>query len=391
MRLARFVPYVLLTLLLVTVAACAALPPTRGAGESATAAPTETQPAAAAPTETATTQPAEAAATETATAEPTDATVAPTNVLALCPAAGDDMQQLINFEHRYCLTYPAKYKVEKPNESETLLLVGGLLDAEHARVHINVVPAEGRTAESAADQLVAENEGFELVRSEAMVAGQPAVVLDNVPGQDINRRVFFVQDDRLFTLYFSPADPAVEAFADMESLYQDILSSFTFIPADAELPTDRAMMDCLDETTGTQALVDKDLAFCLLYPADYESAKPNPNEIVLYAGSLMDVTRPKVFIQVADAAGRTATQVADAIAAESGEGVERTFGVTIGYEVAERLDNVPGQDLSRQVIAVRSDRVYTLVFVPDDETQGDVYGQMEELYDLVLRSFRFLN
>ncbi len=168
------------------------------------------------------------------------------------------------------------------------------------------------------------------------------------------------------------------------------MRSSTF-PEGAELPTDRAPLDCLDATRDTIAMVDKDRGFCLLYPDDYQVAEPSPGEVVLYAGSLMDVSRPKVFIQVADAAGRTAAQAADAIVAEFGEGVERVFGVTVGYEVAERLDNVPGQDLSRQVIAVHGDKVYTLVFVPADEAQGDVYRDMEGLYELVLRSFRFLN
>ncbi len=356
----RFAPSLLLSLLLILASACTALPPVPSAQ------PDSPVPAATDP-------------------------VSGANWLADCPPADEGMQQLINFEHGYCLTYPAEYKVEKPNESETLLVIGGLLNASDPRVHIHVEPAAGRTAEAAAAQTVADNAGFDIVQSEAQIAGQPAVVLDRLPGQEINRRVYFVAQDRLYSLYFSPADPAVDAFAGMETLYMDVLSSFTLFPEGAELPTDRAMMDCLDATRDTIAMVDKDRAFCLLYPDDYQVAEPNLGESVLYAGSLMDVSRPKVFIQVEDAAGRTAQQVADAKIAEFGEGVERVFGVTVGYEMAERLDNVPGQDLSRQVIAVHGDRLYTFVFVPADEAQGEVYREMEALYDLVLRSFRFLN
>lgn len=360
---------VLLSGLLVIMAGCTALP--QAAPGSAAATEVPEQQATVAPMAT--------------------APVAGADLLADCPSAEAGMQRLINFEHGYCLTYPAEYKVEKPNESETLLVIGGLLNASDPRVHIHVEPAAGRTAEVAAAQVVADNADFDIVQSEAQVAGQPAVVLDRLPGQEINRRVYFVAQDRLYSLYFSPADPAVDAFAGMETLYMDILSSFTLFPEGAELPTDRAPLDCLDATRDTIAMVDKDRGFCLLYPDDYQVAEPSPGEVVLYAGSLMDVSRPKVFIQVADAAGRTAAQAADAIVAEFGEGVERVFGVTVGYEVAERLDNVPGQDLSRQVIAVHGDRLYTFVFVPADEAQGEVYREMEALYDLVLRSFRFLN
>jgi UDP-3-O-acyl-N-acetylglucosamine deacetylase len=51
---------------------------------------------------------------------------------------------------------------------------------------------------------------------------------------------------------------------------------------------------------------------------------------------------------------------------------------------------VPGQDLSRQVIAVHDGRAYKLVFMPADEAQGDVYHEMEAPYELAVRSFRFL-
>ena len=89
---------------------------------------------------------------------------------------------------------------------------------------------------------------------------------------------------------------------------------------------------------------------------------------MLYAGSLQDVSHPKLFIQVADARGRTAEQVADAVVAEATDGlpgfeIDRPFGVTIGYEPAALLDGVPGQDLSRQVIVVHDGRAYKLVFV----------------------------
>jgi hypothetical protein len=116
---------------------------------------------------------------------------------------------------------------------------------------------------------------------------------------------------------------------------------------------------------------------------------------VLYAGSLQDVSHPRLFIRVEDARGRTAEQVADNVVTEATDGmpgfaIDRPFGVTLGYEPAARLDGVPGQDLSRQVIAVHDGRAYTLVFVPADESQGEVYREMEALYDLVVRSFRFL-
>lgn len=117
-------------------------------------------------------------------------------------------------------------KVERPNPQEVVLVVGGLLNAGDPRAMINVTG--GRTAAEVADEIVAGFDGFDITRSETTVAGEPAIVLDNVPGQDINRRVIFTHDDQLYDIYFSPIDPADTTAID--AFVESILRSFTFIP-----------------------------------------------------------------------------------------------------------------------------------------------------------------
>jgi hypothetical protein len=56
---------------------------------------------------------------------------------------------------------------------------------------------------------------------------------------------------------------------------------------------------------------------------------------------------------------------------------------------ANQFEQVPMQDLSRQVVLVRDGRLYTLTFIPDDPA-ADAYVEMQALYDLVLDSFSFL-
>ena len=106
---------------------------------------------------------------------------------------------------------------------------------------------------------------------------------------------------------------------------------------------------------------------------------------------MMDVEHPKLMIEIAEAGGKNAATVADELAA-SFEGFEipRTFGDTLGYEPAERLDGVPGQDLGRVLLAAHGDRLYRLTFVPADPSQTGVYAQMETLFAKVLYTFRFL-
>jgi hypothetical protein len=298
---------------------------------------------------------------------------------------------LRNPRHGYCLRYPDQYKVEKPNDGETILLIGGPLNATDPRVHINVQAAGGRTAAEAADQVAADFAGFDIARSTAMVAGEEAVVLDKLPGQEINRRVLFVHEDSLYDLMFMPADEAVgESFAGMQTLYQAVLDTFTLIPR-----TEALVDDCLQPDEDTLLLRDEAQGFCLLYPADYEVEQTSDSQTLIYFGSPMDVEHPKVFIEMTDAAGRTAEQAAEEARAEletsvPGSGVEQSFGWTLGYEPAMALENVPGQDISRQLFAVHDGRLYKLTFVPADEAAGEVHSAMLALFDLVVRSFRFL-
>ncbi len=56
-------------------------------------------------------------------------------------------------------------------------------------------------------------------------------------------------------------------------------------------------------------------------------------------------------------------------------------------EPANQFDQVPGQDLSRQVLMVHNGRLYTLTFIPDDPDAGAAYDEMQLLYDTVMDSF----
>lgn len=355
---------VLLFLLAFVVSGCVALPPATQTPGGAAAAPQATP----------------------------DAQAAPADPLTRCPAPTDTLQRLVVPEGHYCLAYPAEYKVEKPGAGETILLMGGLLNASDPRVHIRVSDAAGATAETAADRVVADFKDFTLDRSVRTVAGEPAVVLDKVPGQEINRRVLFVREGLLYDLMFAPADPAVgDAFTGMNTLQEQVLGSFTFLPAGFAMAD-----DCLAPTEGTQLHKDGARGYCLLYPAGYSVQQTDANEAAIFSGSLMDVSKPKLFVRVEDANGQTAAELADATAADiqasiPGHQVDRPFGVTIGYEAAERLDNVPGQDLARVLIAVHGPRAYRLTFVPSDPADAALFEQTEALYDLVLRSFRFTN
>ena len=314
-----------------------------------------------------------------------EATAAPAE--AACPTPTDDTYLLRDPQHGFCLLYPTTHKVERPNADEVNLVVGSLLNATDPRANIRVVSGDGVTAESFADDIVASFEGFDVARSETNVAGQPAVVLDNLPGQDINRQVVFTYEDRLFHIYFSPIDPANPAALD--SFAQGVLDSFTFMPVSQ---TVTAADECLAPKSEQQAISSEAFGFCVLLPADFAYEEPSATNANLFVGSMMDVEHPKLMIEVTEAGGQTAAEAADALLAEmpADMGIQRTFGDMLGYEVAERLDGVPGQDLGRVLLAVHNDRLYRLTFVPADPAQSEVYAQMEELFNMVIQTWRFL-
>lgn len=347
--------------------------------ETATAAPEMSPtPSADSPTETAT--PAEEAppATEPAEAQPA--------AMADCPRATAGLQSLYDPNHGYCLLYPDQYKVEKPNADETVLAIGGLLNTVDPRVSINVQPTDGRSANEIADQIVADlGSGWDIERSEITLADETAVRLDGLPGQDTYRQLIVIQDDQQFMLTFSPLDTDVSA--GLEALYTQVVDTFTFVP-----PAVGEFEDCLQPAEGTQRLRQESQGFCLLLPTEYQSEQPNDNETVIYVESLLNTGRPRLFIQVSDAADKTAGDVANELLADLGSGfdIERTIGLTLGYEIAEQLDNVPGQDISRILFVVHDGRLYKLTLVPASEDAGEVYEEMLSLHDLVIRSFRFL-
>jgi hypothetical protein len=159
--------------------------------------------------------------------------------------------------------------------------------------------------------------------------------------------------------------------------------------ADSGSPEGGTTEECPLATTGTQLLTNADHGYCLLYPTGYDLVQPNPDETVILVGSLLDVEHPKAFINVQDAAGRTAAQVADEVeAGMPGFAIQRG-SVTIGGEEAVVLDNVPGQDFNRQLVVVHDGRLYKFMFVPADPSLGDLYARMEELYSTMINSFEF--
>lgn len=149
-----------------------------------------------------------------------------------CPAETADLKLFTNAEDGYCFLYPAEYVpapprmvVINPNGS-----TGGDFLPGDAMVIVNMEAASGRTAAQVADEKIAEaGGGFDVIRSEVLLDGKPAIVVDGLPAQDSWRVVFIIGNDRLYTLFFQPWEPGAEWFPKLETLYATVMDSFHVI------------------------------------------------------------------------------------------------------------------------------------------------------------------
>jgi hypothetical protein len=151
-----------------------------------------------------------------------------------------------------------------------------------------------------------------------------------------------------------------------------------------------ASTSCPTPQSGTTLLTYEAQGYCLLYPETHQPVEVSEAETVFVVGDLMNVSEPRVSVNVTDAAGESTTDAAGRILAVFGLPDSNPPGaVTMGGMEAVVLDNMPGQDINRRVIMVHNDRLYDLTFLPIGPDYGDVGQRTEELYQLVIDSFTF--
>lgn len=150
---------------------------------------------------------------------------------------------------------------------------------------------------------------------------------------------------------------------------------------------------CPSVSADVQLLIDRQLGYCLLYPAGYSALGINVNATEIVSASLMNHVQPRISLVVEDAAGRTLAQVADQLVADytlPGVKSERS-SLTVGGAAAVMLDNLPGADLNRRVVVIQQGRLYSFFVGPLGEQGSATRQEAERLYQQVMDSFRFLD
>ncbi|MCO6449230.1 MAG: hypothetical protein J5I90_00450 [Caldilineales bacterium] len=150
----------------------------------------------------------------------------------VCLPPAEGQRSLVDMLNAYCLLYSADYTPIQISPESTELVIGDLMNHIDPRVSITVEDADGRSLEDVAGEYLA---AYTLPEGEfeigyITVDGVDAIMLDNLPGQDLNRRVAFIQNGRLYSFMFAPlGDEGSATRPQAEALYQMTLDSFRFL------------------------------------------------------------------------------------------------------------------------------------------------------------------
>jgi hypothetical protein len=165
-------------------------------------------------------------------AAPTEPAINPSvdsAALSGCPTPTDGTLRLTDEARGYCLLYPTSHTVVQLDGGNTEIVVGEVMNHIDPRVSITVEDLAGRTIEQVVDEFLAGYEGFEIEQSALTVAGEEAILLDGIPGQDFYRMVLVDHDGSLYRLQIFPYDENnVDTLPQAEQLYTLVVDSFQF-------------------------------------------------------------------------------------------------------------------------------------------------------------------
>lgn len=144
---------------------------------------------------------------------------------AACGEAPAGAQIYSSAEYGFCILVPEGYGMVESAPGILNIVAGGdLMNHTSPRVGIEVTAAGDRTLAGITDQMMADYVpvGTDVISQTLTIDGEQAVLLDNLPGQDFNRRVVVKHNNMVYSLMFMPLSPEAEAW------YQAVLDSLRF-------------------------------------------------------------------------------------------------------------------------------------------------------------------
>jgi hypothetical protein len=173
----------------------------------------------------------------------TEETVAPTVVSTLdtlppsCRTRRPNIAIYVDVERRYCFLYPIRFSEGEvgPNLPG---VIGPPLDESGEPVFASLVVevaevAPGTDLQSVLDSFLQEFvtiPGWKVNRQPTLVNGEPAEILEPIPGRLSSRDVIVLHGTQRYRLIFHPSpEDAPQAREDVEALFQEVLGSFTIL------------------------------------------------------------------------------------------------------------------------------------------------------------------
>ncbi len=156
------------------------------------------------------------------------------------PGVNDPAESFSSDRLGLCFSYPQGY-TQIP-ESGTVEIAGPDLPGTDTKglFWLEISDSYNRTAGKVADEdmaYAAASQGVPLEnlgRWTVTLGGEQAVVLDGMPGQNLQRRVYVVHQQTLYVLAFWPARSENKAAGDqMEALYTAVTNSWAWAPCSA--------------------------------------------------------------------------------------------------------------------------------------------------------------
>lgn len=175
-----------------------------------------------------------------------EGTQAASTAPSACAQPLADQQMLTQTELGFCLLYPASYSLVQSQPDGVELVIDTVMNHVDPRASIVVEAADGRTLEEVVEGMIADfvQPGVTVDRHELTVGDAPAVMLDNLLGQDINRRVVLVHADRVYSFFFSPiGEEGSETRRTAEALYSLVIESFRLLSESTAPASDAPLSD----------------------------------------------------------------------------------------------------------------------------------------------------
>jgi hypothetical protein len=154
---------------------------------------------------------------------------------AACVVAGQETY--VNPYDGYCFVYPLRFELRTSPAGQPQLFGPALdqnLDALRANMALEVeVAVKDARLSDIVDQYVGQFAGMNIpaiTRTPIVLGGEPAEMLEVVPGREGSRDVFMLHAGTLYHFMFMPSvRDFAQAKNDVEELYNDVTQSFTFM------------------------------------------------------------------------------------------------------------------------------------------------------------------